>query len=169
MGLLDVIEWVLVVAFFAAGLFVPATSATIPAYDRLEALFAGRNSARAKERFQQEKEMIDDAVENMTATSMLLVNEIFSSIDEKTAVDEYSRVIKTLQQKGCHSLLITHLHSLAQGVALPNIVSLTAMIGENAERLYKIKRFQGRSSNVLEILKKYALTYEQLQVEGGEK
>jgi len=150
------------ITFFAAGLFVPATSATIPIYDRIEALFAGRSSTRSGERFQQEKQMIGDAADKLTATSMLLVNEIFSSIDEKTAVDEYSRAIKTLQQKGCHSLLITHLHSLAQGVALPNIVSLTAMIGENAERLYKIKRFQGRSSNVAEILRKYALTPEQL-------
>jgi len=147
----------LAVTFFAAGLFVPATSATIPVYDRLEALFAGRSNTRARERFQQEREMINSAIEELTATSMLLVNEVFSSIDEKTAVDEYSRVIKVLQEKGCHGLLITHLHSLAQGVALPNIVSLTAMIGENSERLYKIKRFQGRSSNVMEILKKYGL------------
>jgi len=147
----------LAITFFAAGIFVPATSATIPVYDRMEALFAGRSNVKARERFQQEREMVNDAIESMTATSMLLVNEIFSSIDEKTAVDEYSRVIKILQQKGCHSLLITHLHSLAQGVALPNIVSLTAMVGENSERTYKIKRFQGRSSNVMEILNKYGL------------
>jgi len=154
------------IAFFASGLFVPATSATIPYYDHMEALFAIRDNTRGGERFLQEKQMVNDAMARISATSLLLVNEIFSSIDEKTALAEYSHVIRFLQQKACHCLLITHLHSLARGVApYADIVSLVAMIGENSERLYKIKRSQGRSSNVLEILQKYALTPAQLTAE----
>jgi len=158
------------VAFFAAGLPVPATSAMLPSYDRMEALFAGRDSTRGGERFLQEKQMLDGTMARISANSLLLVNELFSSIDEKTATAEYSQAIRLLQQKACHCLLITHLHSLAEGVApYADIICLMAMTGENNERLYKIKRSRGRSSNVLEILQKYALTQEQLTTERGRK
>jgi DNA mismatch repair ATPase MutS len=147
------------VTFFTAGLPVPAVSAELPCYDRLEILFAGKQTTRVGERFQREKQAVQEAVDILGDSSLLLVNEIFSSLDEKSAMAEYNHAIRQLRQKNTRCLFITHLHHLAQGAAShAGIVNLMALTGDNNERLYIIKRARGRTSNVAEILHAYALT-----------
>jgi len=156
------------IAFFNAGLFIPATNACIPCFEEMTALFAGAtpNIRDGAKRFIHEKEIVYKAIENSKPSSFILVNELFSSIDERTALAEYGQIINLLQQKTCFCLMITHYQSLPEWVQpYPEIVSLMAATGNNNERLYKIIRSQGSYSNVLDILRKYALTPDLLNKE----
>ena len=156
------------ITLFSAGLFIPATAARIPFYSEMTALFAG-GKAKGISRFLAEKKVVYDAIENATPTSLLLINELFSSTDEKTALAEYGRMINLLQQQTCFCLMITHFHNLTKWVQpYPDIVCLMAATNERNERLYKIIRSRERYSNVMEILEKYSLTYEQVEQRGNE-
>ncbi|MCL2285495.1 MAG: hypothetical protein FWC32_03930 [Firmicutes bacterium] len=156
------------ITLFAAGLFIPATAARIPFYNEMTALFAG-GKAKGINRFLAEKKAVYDAVENAKPTSLLLINELFSSTDEKTALAEYGQMIKLLQQQTCFCLMITHFHNLTKWVQpYSDIACLMAATNERNERLYKIIRSRERYSNVMEILEKYSLTYSNAAQRGKE-
>jgi ABC-type Mn2+/Zn2+ transport system ATPase subunit len=122
-------------------------------------LFAGKQATRGGERFLRDRQAVHETVDVTGPSSFLLINELFSSLDEKSAMTEYNHLIQQLRMKNTRCLLITHLHNLAQGAASQtDIVNLMALTGDNHERLYKIKRARGRFSNVAEILREYNLT-----------
>jgi DNA mismatch repair ATPase MutS len=146
---------------FAAGMFVPATMARIPYYSHLTVMFAG--SGTNVNRYKIEKQAAYQVLENAGSNSLVLINELFSSANEKDALAEYGKMIQLLQRQSCFCLMITHFYNLTKWVQpYPDIVSIMAATGENNEPTYKIIRSAERYSNVLEILQKYRVSPDEL-------
>jgi DNA mismatch repair ATPase MutS len=145
---------------FSSGLFIPAKSAKMPVFSRVITQFADNDFSNANGRFIAEKEEIYRVLEGITSSDFLLINEIFSSTDENNALAEYGQVIKKLDGRGIMCLLVTHFHRLTQSKT--SAVNLNAPLDANGNPTYRIIRDRGSQSNIIDLLRQYGMTFEQM-------
>jgi len=111
-------------------------------------------------RFLDEQIRLDKIFSIADNDGVILLNETFSTTTEEIALRSTQALAEKLQSEGKFGIYITHQHALAT-----NIPSLSVIIDESDSnrRTYKVSRSKGKKSSFAgDILRKYALTREQL-------
>jgi DNA mismatch repair ATPase MutS len=155
------------------GLFVPANFAIMSPVDNIFTHFPNENS-QSNGRFGEECQRLMATFERLTRSSLLLMDETFSSTSAVEAAYIAEQVLRGLRAVGCRAIFATHLHDLAGNIDQMNtdsepdhsrIDSLTAQLDpqqiEQGTRSYRIIRSRPEgSSYARHIAEKYGLTYD---------
>lgn len=153
-----------VLYFASMGLFVPAKSAKLPAFDGIFTHFAAEEkidsgAGKLKEELFRLKTMMDKA----TNHSFVIINEIFTSA---TSYDGYimgKRVLDYFIDRECLGVYVTHISELTKD---GRVVSLVAsMLSQDSNiRTFKIERrpSDGRSY-ANSIVEKYHMSYDEIK------
>lgn len=153
---------------FLAGLGcpVPARSAELFLADRFFTHFSREENPEANTgRLKDDIVRMKAILKQCTSSSILIINELFSSTTSLDAYTMGKRVLEAFLAKDCVVLYITHIHELAE--ISPETVSLTAQVDEAesaVKRTYHIRRQRpdGRAyANT--IAEKYHLTYQEIK------
>ncbi|HEX2946350.1 MAG TPA: DNA mismatch repair protein MutS [Clostridia bacterium] len=154
------------IVFFALlGCPVPCVTADICLIDNIFTHFSveenpGGNTGRLKEELLRLKCIMN----NMTANSLIIINELFASTTSNDAFKMGKRILDHFGALDCFCLYVTHIHELA-GIN-GKTVSLVAAVDKDrgAARTYRIIRKQadGRAY-ANSIAEKYHLTYEAIK------
>ncbi|UVI33435.1 MutS-related protein [Paenibacillus spongiae] len=159
---------------YQLGLFVPAYAAKIHPVDHVLVHAQSVDAdLQMKGRFGEECSRLRDLFGKMTRSSLLLLDETFSSTSASEAAAIAGEVLLALRVAGCRVIFATHLHELADSVDKLNAVpveggsridTLTAeMDASSGQRSYVIRRARPQgNSYALDIARKYGVTYEQL-------
>jgi len=160
-------------AMLQLGMFVPAKSAEISICDGIFTHFpTGADDTIDKGRLGEECARLREIFENVTADSLVLLDESLSSTGSFEASYIASEVLAGFSRVGCRCLFSTHLHELAAEIdninarTLPEggvrIDTLVAGI-EEGKRSFKIVRAKpDGKSYARDIADKYGLSYENI-------
>jgi len=97
-----------------AGLYVPGESARISPVDRILTHFPlEENPAAGSGRFGEETQRLSELFAQVTASSLVLLNETFSSTSAGESIYLAQDVVRILRRLGARALYATHLHELA--------------------------------------------------------
>jgi len=162
-----------------AGLFVPCTEAEISPVDGIYPYFnVEENSSLETGRLGVESKRIGDIFRTATPSSMILLNESFSSTSPGESFYLMKDITCALKLLGLRAVIATHLHELAESIDDINaqedgdskLISMVAGIKENVEhkltasnRSYKVTpgKPQGQSF-ARDIAHQYGISLEQL-------
>jgi DNA mismatch repair protein MutS len=158
-----------------AGLYVPATSATMSPVDGIYTHFAvAERISQQAGRLGEEARRLNAIFAAATPYSLLLLNESFSSTSAGESLYLARDIVRVMRRLGTRAIFATHLHDLAADCANINnetkgdslVASLVSIMteGENAKRSYKIipSPPMGKSY-AREIAAQYGISYEQLE------
>ncbi len=151
-----------------AGLFVAARSARVSPVDYLATHFPQReHSATELGRFGEEIARLSRIFDQLSADSIVLLNESFASTNPTEAIAFGEEVLKALGKVGTRCLVATHLLDMARSAdRLGPFSTLTAKIetnGEGARRTFKIVPGLPRdTSYAYDLVRQAGMTYEQL-------
>ena len=160
-------------AMLQLGMFVPASSAEISIADGIYTHFpTGADDTIDKGRLGEECARLRDIFEDVTADSLVLLDESLSSTGSYEASYIAAEVLAGFSRIGCRCLFSTHLHELAAEIDNINartapdsgtrIDSLVAGI-EDGKRSFKIYRMKpDGKSYARDIADKYGLSYENI-------
>jgi DNA mismatch repair protein MutS len=160
---------------FQAGLYVPATSATMSPVDGIYTHFAvAERIAQQAGRLGEEAKRLNAIFSMASPYSLLLLNESFSSTSAGESLYLARDIVRVMRRLGTRAIFATHLHDLAADCANINretkgeslVASLVSVMteGENAKRSYKIIPSPPRGkSYATEIAAQYGISYEQLE------
>lgn len=99
-----------------SGMFVPAKSFTSSVCNGLFSHFKREEDESMKSgKFDEELGRMSDIVDHLRSGSMLLLNESFSSTNEREGSEIARQVIAALLRGGMRVICVTHLYQLAQG------------------------------------------------------
>ena len=156
------------------GLFVPADEAEISPVDGIFTHFpTGADDTIDKGRLGEECARLGEIFDNVTAESLVLLDESLSSTGSYEASYIASEVLAGLSRVGCHCIFSTHLHELAAEIDRINerakkeggapIDTLVAGIEEAGKRSFRILRAKpDGKSYARDIARKYGLTYDNI-------
>lgn len=160
-------------AMMQLGMFVPAKQATISIADGIFTHFpTGADDTIDKGRLGEECARLRDIFEEVSANSLVLLDESLSSTGSFEASYIASEVLAGLSRVGCRCLFSTHLHELA--AQIDEINARTAPEGgavldtlvagiEEGQRSFKIVRAKpDGKSYARDIADKYGLSYENI-------
>lgn len=163
------------------GMFVPADKAVMSPVDAIYTHFpTGADDTIDKGRLGEECARLSEIFENVTADSLVLLDESLSSTGSFEAAYIASEVLAGLARVGCRCLFSTHLHELAAKIDEINeesvknggvlIDTLVAGIEEEGRRSFKILRAKpDGKSYARDIAKRYGLTYDSILEKIGKK
>lgn len=119
-------------------------------------------------RFDNERRRVDEIISRLGKAPLVLLNETYSTTNEEKSLKSTSDLAQLLYSRGAYGIYVTHAHEAkAKGVS-----RLMVAVDENDSnrRTYKVVRAaEANSSFAIDILKKYALTAEQLKARFPEK
>jgi hypothetical protein len=153
------------------GMYVPAERAEISPVDGLYTHFpTGADDTIDKGRLGEECARFSELFDAVTAHSLVLLDESFSSTGAYEASYIAAEVLAGLSQVGCRCLFSTHLHQLAADVDTINkrtaptggarIDTLVAGIEGEGKRSFRIVRAKpDGKSHAQDIAERYGLTY----------
>ena len=153
------------------GMYIPAKRAEISPVDGLYTHFpTGADDTIDKGRLGEECARFSELFDAVTAHSLVLLDESFSSTGAYEASYIASEVLAGLSQVGCRCLFSTHLHQLAADVDAINtrtaptggarIDTLVAGIEGEGKRSFRIVRAKpDGKSHAQDIAERYGLTY----------
>ena len=156
------------------GMFVPADEAEISPVDGIFTHFpTGADDTIDKGRLGEECARLGEIFDNVTAESLVLLDESLSSTGSYEASYIASEVLAGLSRVGCHCIFSTHLHELAAEIDRINerakteggapIDTLVAGIEEAGKRSFRILRAKpDGKSYARDIAGKYGLTYDNI-------
>ncbi len=156
------------------GMFVPAGEAEISPVDGIFTHFpTGADDTIDKGRLGEECARLGEIFDNVTAESLVLLDESLSSTGSYEASYIASEVLAGLSRVGCHCIFSTHLHELAAEIDRINerakkeggapIDTLVAGIEEAGKRSFRILRAKpDGKSYARDIARKYGLTYDNI-------
>ncbi len=147
-------------AFAMWGLPVPAEQMSCPAVKSVRTVFTMTESLSSG-RLTAENEALTAATQTMSADSLLLVNEVFSSTNETDAVALSKSVLDKIYEANAWCLWNTH-HLLPQYLSGLPYALYTPMVDEQGTRLYVIRKQAHTSSKASDIAAKYRLRRDQL-------
>jgi DNA mismatch repair ATPase MutS len=158
-------------ALLQLGLFIPADKATISPADAIFTHFpSGAEDTIDKGRLGEECARLGEIFDQVTAHSLVLLDESLSSTGSYEASYIAAEVLAGLSLVGCRCLFSTHLHELA--AELDNITArtggapidtLVAGIEGEGKRSFKIIRAKpDGKSYARDIANRYGLTYENI-------
>lgn len=145
---------------FLTGCPIAAVSARIYPFSGVFTHFPHDERFEDTGRFLDEQIRLEKIFNTADNNGVILLNETFSTTTEEIALKSTRELAKRLQSEGKFGIYITHQHALTTDVP-----ALSVIIDENDSnrRTYKISRSSGKKSSFADdILKKYALTREQL-------
>jgi len=163
----------LAVSMMQLGLFVPAKCARISPADAIYTHFpTGADDTIDKGRLGEECARLGEIFDSVTAHSLVLLDESFSSTGSYEGSYIAAEVLSGISIVGCRCLFATHLHELASEIDRINeesssrggakIDTLIAGI-EEGQRSFKIfKAKPDGKSYARDIAKRYGLTYENI-------
>lgn len=160
-------------AMLQLGMFLPAESAVISPVDAIYTHFpTGAEDTIDKGRLGEECARLDEIFDNITANSLVLLDESLSSTGSYEASYIAAEVLGGLSMVGCRCLFSTHLHELA--AEIDNINAKTRAEGgvpidtlvagiESGKRSFRIVRAKpDGKSYARDIANKYGLSYESI-------
>lgn len=155
------------------GMYVPARSCTLSPVDGIFTHFpTGADDTIDKGRLGEECARLDEIFSQVTAESLVLLDESLSSTGSYEASYIAAEVLAGLSHVGCRCIFSTHLHELA--AEIPHINEKTLSDGgkpidtlvagiEEGKRSFKITRAKpDGKSYARDIAAKYGLTYEEI-------
>jgi DNA mismatch repair protein MutS len=125
-----------------AGLYVPAESVELSPVDAILTHYpAPEAPEKGTGRFGEEAQRMRELVESVSARSLVLLNESFSSTSLGESVYLVEDLMRVFRDVGCRVLYTTHIHQLAQAVDRmndevsgdPALVSLVAEIEDQGD------------------------------------
>jgi hypothetical protein len=155
------------------GMFVPAKSASISPADAIFTHFpTGADDTIDKGRLGEECARLGEIFDNVSAESLVLLDESFSSTGSYEGSYIAAEVLSGMSMVGCRCLFATHLHELAAEIDRINATSQknggvridTLVAGiEEGKRSFKIFRAKpDGKSYARDIADRYGLTYENI-------
>ena len=146
------------------GCFVFSKSQQIPFYDEIYTHFI-QEEVIGKGKLIEEVERIEDILLRINENSLVLLNESFTSTRRKDGVKLAIHYINQILKKGTSIGFVTHYYEIANlYFDSSKIISLSAMIGNDGKRNYKIIKNMGNTSSYAkDIAKKCNMTYEDLR------
>lgn len=171
----------MVQAMAQLGLYVPACSARISLVDNIFTHVPVEASEDiGKGRFGEECERLSNIMADITADSMLIMDETLSSTSSAEGTYIAKEVLLSIVAIGCRGCFVTHMHELCNQVdeinQSPNHViqidHLVAQLeeGKEGKRSYRILRTKPDGlSYARDIAKQYGLVYEVLMKNHGVK
>ncbi|MBO5295441.1 MAG: hypothetical protein J6B71_09400 [Clostridia bacterium] len=156
------------------GMYVPAESATISPVDGIYTHFpTGAEDTIDKGRLGEECARLGEIFEDVTANSLVLLDESLSSTGSYEASYIAAEVLGGLAHIGCRCLFSTHLHELAAeidninarsqasgGVAIDTLVA--GIVGEGKRSFRIVRAKPDGKSYARDIAESYGLTYERI-------
>ena len=125
---------------FQLGLPVPARSASMRPYSKIGVHFTKDSGGTSESRFANEAARLREVLDGADGSSLLLLDETFSSTSAFDALYLAEAMIDWLLKAGCRVLYSTHLHELTArygGGNVPGVSCLSAKI-EDGRRTYEI-------------------------------
>ena len=154
---------------FSAGGYIPAVDAQIYPFRQLFTQFPADESMIKVGRLEDEQRKVEEIMAGVDDSTLVLLNETFSSTNEELSLELSCNLIAKLCQAGAYGLFVTHHHQLADRVAEVSgetkIGFLTAVVLDDAAhtRTYKIRPQRVATQSYAQtILEKYGLTRSQL-------
>ena len=154
---------------YQCGLLIPAETASLPLMSTICTHFttnaSNTSAAHSIGRLEEECEHIAAMMEYISADTLVLMDEAFSSTSAKDGLELAESCINKLQIKGCKCIFSTHIHELSERVdainaAKPNLPKLDKLAAETVKgtRTYKIRRgYSDGTSDAKTIAQKYGL------------
>ena len=103
-----------------------------------------------------------EAYSEATSSSLLLLNESFSTTSYEEGYYIAVDAVRAIRKKSIRTIYNTHMHKLAADIDLDQVSSIV-MASDNGERSYKvIEKAPEGSSYARDIAAKYGVTYEML-------
>lgn len=147
---------------FSCGLFVPAAAAELGIWDNIFTMFPHKEQLSERGRFVTEKRFFETVMEKATSESLLLANEMFSSTNEATALEQFRILINDIEKKGGRVFFVTHFTQVIRSFQDENYPVFSCKMQDDAVT-FKVVRAGAHSSSVTQILEKYGLTKLQLK------
>ncbi len=147
-------------AFAVWGLPVPAKQMSCPMIETIRTVFTMTESL-SRGRLMAEKDILTAATQSMSANTLLLVNEVFSSTNETDAVELSEKALSEICEAGAWCLWNTH-HILPPYVTKFPYAAYTPMVDEYGNRRYVIQKQAHASSKASDIAARYRLRREQI-------
>jgi len=154
------------VLLFLAGCPTPCVSAELYPLDGVYTHFRRDERFNNAGRGVEEQLRVDEVLAECGDSSLILLNETYSTTSEETAIERTVRLAERIYHSGCFGIFVTHMH----GVGETDIPYLNVLIDreDSNRRTFKVARQSSvRSSYAQDILKKYALTAEELRLRFG--
>lgn len=146
------------------GLCVPGRKAALLLFDKILTHFEREEDlTELSGKLQDDLLRLHRLLQQATAKSIIIINEIFSSTTLSDALNLGRKMMDALLQLGAPAVVVTFLDELATHG--PQTVSMVSMVRDDgsAERTYKIvRRPPDGLAYALTLIKKHGLTYEQL-------
>jgi DNA mismatch repair ATPase MutS len=163
----------LAAALMQLGMFVPAKSATISLCDGIFTHFpTGADDTIDKGRLGEECARLRDIFDEVSADSIVLLDESLSSTGSFEASYIAAEVLAGLSRVGCRTLFSTHLHELAAEIDGINartapdggavIDTLVAGIADGKRSFKIVRQKPDGKSYARDIADKYGLSYENI-------
>lgn len=146
---------------------VPAVSARLCMLDSVLTHFPRDERFEFEGRFLDEQNRVDALISKMGKKSLILLNETYSTTNEKKAVEMTLSLAQRLYGEKQFGVYVTHQKNVLEG----EIPLLACVIDTNDEnkRTYKIKRIHSIGSSYAEdVLKKYGLSRRDLEERFGD-
>ena len=140
---------------------VPCSGGYFAYADRLMTHFPLNEDFRNTGRYDEEKARADEIAAAASPTLIALLNETFSGTDEAKSAASSRILAETLHQSGAFGIYVTHLHELTGG-DIPTLAAVIDETDKNRRTFRIVRQRRTDSSHAADILRKYALTREQL-------
>ncbi len=147
---------------FSCGLFVPAAGGELGIWDNIFTMFPHKEQLSERGRFVTEKQFFETVMNKTTKDSLVLANELFSSTNEATALEQFNVLISDIEKKGGRVFFVTHFTQVVRSFQDRDYPAFSCKM-ENETVTFKVVRSGGHSSSVSMILEKYGLTKLQLR------
>lgn len=147
-------------AFAMWGLPVPAKQMSCPIIEMIRTVFTMTESL-SRGRLMAEKDSLDTATQAMSANTLLLVNEVFSSTNETDAAELSKNALDEIYESDAWCVWNTHHILLPYLTELP-YTAYTPIVDEQGNRSYVIQTQAHTSSKATDIAARYRLRREQI-------
>jgi DNA mismatch repair protein MutS len=144
------------------GLPVPCESARLPLYSAIFSQFTQAEDAAVDNgKLKEELLRLRPILRSAGKSSLVILNELFSSATAQDAQDMADRTLTLLMEAGAHVVCVTHI----DGLCLNHAVSMVAQVQETSgQRLYKIIRAEADGQAYAnEIAQRHHLSFAQIK------
>lgn len=154
---------------FLAGGYIPAIKGVIHPFNKIYTHFPVEESLDGVGRLKEEQRRVAEILSDVDETSLVLLNETFSSTNEELSVGISYKLLQELCEKGAYGIFVTHQHQLCEAAksisAKTRIDYLTTRVlqDDKKTRTYKIiKNSTDNRSYAQSVLERYGLSREKL-------